>query len=421
MTSAVDRLLSGAAMDDLSYEETRELARHSDPEVRKALAQRDDVRPEILYYLADDSDAQVRRIIAANGATPRQADSLLASDGDEGVRSDLAAKISLLAPGLSASDTGKIEMMTYQVLETLARDQAARVRRVIAETLKDVADAPPEVIRRLAHDDVLEVCGPVLEFSPVLADDDLLEIIEHAPVQGAREAVARRSHLGERMSDAIAATDDIPAIAELLGNASAQIREETLDSLIDRARDIEDWQKPLVERPRLPSTAAQRLAGLVAERFLETLTRREDLDAETAEAVRAEVARRLEADTEGDDIPHLWDDPDAERLDQARDAHAQGELTLKTVMDALATEPEYGEVALSVLADMRPKIVRVILNSGRPEAIVSLAWKAGLDAQAAETLQEEIARLPPEEVVRATEDGAFAMSETDMEWQVGLF
>ena len=37
--------------------------------------------------------------------------------------------------------------MTYEALEILARDQVTRVRQILSEALKDVANAPPEVIR----------------------------------------------------------------------------------------------------------------------------------------------------------------------------------------------------------------------------------------------------------------------------------
>ena len=48
-------------------------------------------------------------------------------------------------------------------------------------------------------------------------------------------AISRRVALGQDVADAIVDTGDIEAVAELLGNASAQIREETLDRIVDQA------------------------------------------------------------------------------------------------------------------------------------------------------------------------------------------
>jgi uncharacterized protein (DUF2336 family) len=169
---------------DLDYDRAREMARHPDAVVRRRLAKRGDARPEILYYLADDSASEVRREIAANEATPPHAYKSLAHDVDEDVRCDLARKIARLTPGLTSDERDKIRELTLEALEILASDEIVRVRQVIAETLKDVADVPRYIIQRLARDSELAVAAPVLEFSPLLTDDGLVEIIESSAVVG---------------------------------------------------------------------------------------------------------------------------------------------------------------------------------------------------------------------------------------------
>ncbi len=195
--------------------------------MRRTLARRPDLSPEILYFLADDPAPQVRRQIAGNDAAPAQADFHLAGDADPSVRGDLAQKIARLAPGLSSDEQDRLRRITYETLELLARDQITRVRQILAEALKDVAFAPPQVIRQLAHDSDLAVASPILEYSPVLSDEDLLEIIQGSPVTGALSAISRRRTVGPSIAEGIARTDDIDAIAILLANPSAQIREET--------------------------------------------------------------------------------------------------------------------------------------------------------------------------------------------------
>ncbi len=208
-----------------TYEEARDLARHDNPQVRAELAARGDMQAEILYFLTGDPSVEVRRRVAVNAASPPQADLRLAGDSDETVRGDLAGKIARLAPGLSADDQDRLRQMTYQALEMLARDQIPKVRRILAEALKDVAGAPPEVIGRLARDAEIAVAAPVLRYSPVLTDDDLLDIIGASPIPGALAAISRRPMVAWSVADAIVASDDIDAIAVLLSNESAQIRE----------------------------------------------------------------------------------------------------------------------------------------------------------------------------------------------------
>ena len=133
------------------------MARDEALDVRRDLAARSDVEPEILYFLAEDPAPEVRRQIAVNTVTPVHADLLLASDDDEHVRGNLAGKIAALAPGLSADEQDKVRQMTYQVLEALARDQATRVRQILSDALKDIADAlgvtrvPSARLRHVAH------------------------------------------------------------------------------------------------------------------------------------------------------------------------------------------------------------------------------------------------------------------------------
>ncbi len=133
--------------------------------------------------------------------TPRQADLILTRDVDESVRERLAAKISALVPEFSKEDREKVRALSDQVLETLARDHAVKVRQIVAEALKDSVDAPLPVIRKLARDIEIQVAGPILEHSPLLTDEDLLEIIAAGPIRGALNAIAKRRQLSDKLSD----------------------------------------------------------------------------------------------------------------------------------------------------------------------------------------------------------------------------
>jgi hypothetical protein len=47
----------------LNYEDQKMLATNGDTQVRRALALREDVRPELLYLMAEDASAEVRRAV----------------------------------------------------------------------------------------------------------------------------------------------------------------------------------------------------------------------------------------------------------------------------------------------------------------------------------------------------------------------
>lgn len=407
----------------LSYEQARDLARHDDPEIRGELAKRGDLRPEILYFLVDDPEPEVRRQIAANPATPAQADFRLASDADPSVRGDLAQKIARLAPGLSADDQDRLRRMTYDTLQLLARDQIPRVRQILAEALKDVADAPPEVVRRLAHDTELAVASPVLEFSPVLTDEDLLEIIRSGPVRGALSAISRRRTVGAAVADGIAASADIDAIAVLLANPSAQIREETLDRLLDRAIDHESWHGPLVRRPHLSTRAVTLLTRFVADSLLMILEERTDFDPPTKAAVAAAVRRRV--DEAGADMAEFrgGENQIDAITESVRRLYEAGELKEPVILDAIAANKvDFVVVALAFLANIPPARVRKILSMQSAKGTTALGWKAGLSTSCAVLLQTKLAKIATTDALRPLPGSqAYPLTAEDMLWQLELF
>jgi len=417
MKGLLQRLFKGGDEDKpITYDEAKEMARDKDTGVRRDLAARSDVTPEILYYLAEDADPDVRRVIATNIATPVQADVMLASDADEMVRGDLARKIASLAPGLNPDEQGKVEYLTYQALEVLARDQVTRVRQIISEALKDVADAPPEVIRQLAWDAELVVAGPVLQYSPVLNSEDLLEIIKSSPATGRLGAISSRDGLMEPVADAIIATEDEEAIALLLGNESAQIREETLDDLIDRALDVESWHEPLVNRPILPSRAAAKLARFVAHNLLSALSQRHDLEPDVLEEVCQVVDKRLRE--EPPELPEDEKTTAEEALEKVKRLQAAGTLDEPTIVKAARSgDREFAIAALAVLAELKVAVIRKAVSSKSAKGMVAIVWKAGLSAMAAVTLQGRLALVPQKELLRA-KGGDYPLDEAAMEWQL---
>lgn len=408
----------------ISYEEARTLARNGEEKERRDLAARPDVRPEILYFLADDPSAEVRRCLANNEATPRQADVLLANDKEDQVRQDLASKIAKLVPDLDSQEQERVYLATMETLEILVRDQTVKVRQILADTLKDVAGAPPSIINRLARDAEIVVAEPVLMFSPVLSNDDLLDIITSNPVDGALSAIAQRSEVGESVVDAIVEADDYGAVALLLGNSSAQIREETLDQIIDKAPDVESWHLPLVERPKLPFKAAFKLAHFVAENLVDALRSRGDLDVTAVEKIREIVEKRIDDGTMdpdwanedrsgGDDVvdvDDLWDEEDAGKkkkgkpvtpIQIARDMAENGRLNEKSVTEAL----DRGDIdlviaAIAVLSELDMAVVEKAMDSHSAVSVMAVCREASLSAKLAEQVQTDIAGIKGDDVVK---------------------
>ncbi|NQW00858.1 MAG: DUF2336 domain-containing protein [Rhodospirillales bacterium] len=419
MKSIIGKLFGSGKGREVTYDQAKELANHKDDEIRRELASQPEIRPEILYYLTDDPSPVVRAEVAKNQATPAQADLLLAKDRDDDVRVDLAAKISRLAPGLSANEHDQVKVMAYEALEILARDQVVRVRQIISETLKDIADAPPEIIRQLAWDAEALVSGPILEYSPVLTDNDLLEIIKQSGSGSNLKAISKRSKVSESVVDAIVETSEEDAIGFLLANKSAQIREETLDKIIAEAINVESWHAPLVVRPRLSETAAMNLARFVAENLLTALTSRKDFAPEVIAAVRTVVNKRLESqDAASVADEESTDTPLQEAHAQASKLHGEGALTEAAVLKAMdRNQRTFVVAALSVLTDLTIIKMEKAVRQKDPKGMVAIAWKAGLSTKVIEALQRDISGIAEEKIIKPADNGLYPLSDSDLEWQ----
>jgi uncharacterized protein (DUF2336 family) len=423
MASLLERFFGKRKRAPLTYEQARELAGESDTATRVELANRADVTPEILYYLAEDRDAAVRLAVAANPTTPPQADLMLAGDTDDSVRQGVAEKMSRLFPGLREDEIERLHKSAYDALERLARDELVRVRATIAEALKDLDFAPPELVRLLARDDALEVSVPILELSPVLTDRDLLDIIESSPATARLAAISRRDSVSGGVADAIVATDDIDAIADLLANPSAQIREETLDDLIGRAPSVEAWHAPLVRRPKLSPKAAQRLTSFVAKGLVDVLRQRKDLPPEAVQAVAKAVRERFNVEPDAT-LPDLRAAaPRGEKQIAARDMamlrakQAEGgkQLNENMIYNALADDDaEFVICALSLRARVPVEVVDRVVAARSPEGMTALTWKAGMTMRIGVKLQQYLAMVPTERVLHSNEED-FPLGEQEME------
>jgi uncharacterized protein (DUF2336 family) len=402
-----------AAPVPIDYEEAKRRARETDLSARTELARREDVRPEILYYLAEDGAPEVRRNVAANPMTPVQADALLATDDNDEVRCDLARKIARLLPDLDESAQAKLRDLTIDILETLARDQLPRVRQILSEELKHSSVAPRQVILQLAHDVELIVAAPILEYSPLLSDDDLLEIIGNGPIEGALAAVSRRSEVSTEVSDAIVECWNEDAVATLLANPTAQIREETLDRIIDNAEPVEVWHEPLVRRPELSVRAIRRIAGFVASSLIEILVSEHDLDEKVAAELKATVRQRIDKLDPAEDV-------DADK--RARKMHKAGKIDDEVICAELDEgKQEFVLNALALKSDLALAVVRSIIDSKSAKGVTALAWKAELQMRTAMRLQLKLARIPHNSMVNARGGFDYPMDEEELNWHLEYF
>jgi uncharacterized protein (DUF2336 family) len=403
--------------EDLSYSEARAVLESRKGQLERELASRFDAEPEMLYYLAERGEALTRRHVAANPATPAAANRILAEDVDGEVRAELAQKIGRLLPDLLASERERVCEITLETLQKLATDQLPRVRAILAENVKTLDCVPKPVIDALAHDAEETVSVPILEYSPLLSDSDLLEIVASARARNALAAVARRRGLSEEVSDAIVASLDTGAVAALLSNPNAHVREGTFEKIIERAQSIKSWHAPLAMRSDLSLRALRRVAGFVAASLIEQIAARHDLDEET----RSHLKRSLRARVEKDAAEAASTDEDKIHA-QAMRAKDSGELDESFVESAMEVgNRDLVIESFAVLVGMPRSTIEKVFASRSSKAITALAWKAGLSMRVAFKIQTAIGKLHADELLPARAGVAFPLSEDEMRWHLSYF
>lgn len=408
-------------MSGIDYEKAKALAASADAAERLKLATRTDTQPEILYYLAIDQTEEVRRAIADNEATPAQAHLLLANDESEEVRRRLAAKVARLLPDLPEDEAGKAREVAIQTLELLAQDELARIRAALSEALKSAVNVPHHLVKQLALDVEVIVSAPVLQFSPLLTDDDLREIVSGSAHSGALSAIARRVGLSSGVSDAIAETRDVSAVAALLANDSAQIREETLDLILDSAPGIETWHEPLVQRPNLPGGAAKRIAGFVAGSLLRLLASRKDLSADTLAEVRQVMEKRLEVKLEEADEESDAQTPMAEAEAKVKKLIKDRKLDNDMVQDAIERgDKNFVLQALIQNGRIPLSVIQKAMEVRNGRLITALVWRAKFSMRTAVMVQRDLARVPPRMMLNARNGSDYPMTEAELQDQLKI-
>lgn len=403
------------AHNPAQYEKERALAASKRVADRLKLAKNPQTHLEILYYLAADSDDDVRLAIAKNYSTPIHASSNIARDKNVDVRIALAHRLISLLPELSEEQHSQLYAYAAQALGVLALDEVLKVRLALTSVLKDMACAPPAVVAQLARDLERQVSEPILRYCVALPDQDLLDILTENGQDWVLEAVASRRSLSNRLADMIASSSSIGANRLMIENDGAEISDDTLTRIVERARDLPEWHKPLILRKHLPAFLMKEIVRFVDISLHRFILQRTDFD----DAVRADiedtVKRRMRflVDDKGNRITPK------EKLEML---HRTGKLDDAIMADALALrEYDFIYMGLALKAKLPLDTVKRMIDTKSAKAVTALVWRAGLPMRYSFDLQREMAKVPHGELLYPRNGEDFPLSPDEMDWQIGFF
>jgi hypothetical protein len=150
----------------------------------------------------------------------------------------------------------------------------------------------------------------------------------------------------------------------------------------------------------------RRVASIPSDAIAETMSARNDLDDAAMAALSHMVARRMAELTR-------------KRAEEAPAVKPAADKFLSTVMKSGKVGPV--GAAISLRAGIPTEVTMRILTSKNPKALVALAWKAGLTAAQAQSLQTSVGGISPQTALAPTQSGGYPIAHADMEWQLGLY
>ena len=253
----------------------------------------------------------------------------------EGRRALVEAIGSLSLDG-DSSMTDRERGLMFDILGHLVHETEMSVRRTVSACLAELPDAPRDLIRLLANDDI-EIAYPVLTKSGLLEDDDLIEVIRHR-TQEHQLAISIRKAISERVSDALVETGNENVIRSLLKNSDAKISRSTMEYLVEQSKRIDSFQEPILQRRELDPELVKRMFAWVSDALRKTIIEDWEFDAATIDSLlQRATAREVQAAAYD-----AREDSKSQQL--AANLNSAGKMTPETMIGVLRE----GEVALFI-------------------------------------------------------------------------
>jgi uncharacterized protein (DUF2336 family) len=243
-----------------------------------------------------------------------------------------------------------------------------KVRQQLAERFADVGNAPGNIIKMLANDDIA-VAGPILLRSSVLKDRDLIDIIRERG-QDHLLAVAKREDIGSDVTDVLVERGDEDVLVSLAGNEGASFSRDGMETLVAKSEDVEALQAPLVRRGDLPPDLMHDMFWWVSSTLKEYIMTEADIDESLVDEILEQTRDSLVREFDDTDIRMKRAFRNVLKLERQQGLHED------FLIQALRqNEQEEFIVAFSRLADVDIPTVQRILDDPNREG-VAVACKA---------------------------------------------
>jgi uncharacterized protein (DUF2336 family) len=286
------------------------------------------------------------------------------------------------------------------VIARIAEKIETKARAELAHRLAPSPNAPPKTVRKLAHDESIEVAAPILSLSNRLSDEDLLAIAS-GNSQDRLLAISKRSTLSEKVSDVLVTHGNRDVVLSVTRNEGARISDAGYTKLVDRSINDEVLAICVSLRKDIPQEHFNALIAKASEVVFEKLA------ASNPHAVY-EVHRVLTDITGQDASGQPKAKRDYHHAVAQFEAVKQSGIPVDPVVCEYAKNGKFEETvaALSALSGAPIKLVESVMNDGRPDSdfALILAKAAGLSWPTVKhicTLRRKVFRFSPQAIENA--------------------
>jgi uncharacterized protein (DUF2336 family) len=295
-------------------------------------------------------------------------------------RADLLARITdLFILGSSQFSEDHVALFD-DVIGRLAAEIEAAARAVLANRLAAVANAPPNVMRRLAFDDAIDVAGPVLTHCSRIDDAALIDNAK-AKSQPHLLAISRRVSLSEAVTDVLVERGDQEVVQSTAENRGAPFSEFGYTTLVQRAEGDDRLALAVGSRPEIPRHHFLKVLAKASQLVQNRLKETNPQAIGDIKSVVAEVAGRIQARAGANSRDYVCAHAAVETLKQSSQL---GEPAL----EAFAKSGKFEETtaALAALCDLPINAVETAMVQDRCELVLILAKSIGLSWRTAKAI-----------------------------------
>ncbi len=323
----------------------------------------------------------------------------LAADKNDDVRVLLATRLSSLLKTLKSDDIETSRLLT-QAIRQLTEDSVTPVRIALASALKDIANTPHDIARKLADDAERMVAEPIIRYSLSLSDEDLLALITQYPQGWHTQTIAARPRLSSSIMDAVIKTGNLIAGQALLANDTAKISPEALEIL----QGNPELALSISQRNSLKRRLKRDISSLVERSLYVFLRTNAHLDKTTTNDVLKKMNQRVNTqEVLTETAPELLSE------DQLKDTILLGQNDI--VLKAFASRAKTTEDVVK----------RMIIDSGAAKPVIALCTKAGFSMSIAVLIQQRLTRLPPTKILYPKNGTEVPITADEIQWQLEFF